>query len=75
MEKEKIERINQLAHKSKTVGLTIEESVEQDKLRKEYIAAWKQSLVSQLENTYIVTPDGKKTKVKRKSEKEKEEKK
>lgn len=70
MEKEKIERINQLAHKSKTVGLTIEESVEQDKLRKEYIAAWKQSLVSQLENTYIVTPDGKKTKVKRKSEKE-----
>ncbi len=75
MEKEKIERINQLAHKSKTIGLTIEESVEQDKLRKEYIAAWKQSLVSQLENTYIVTPDGKKTKVKRKSEKEKEEKK
>lgn len=74
MEKEKIERINQLAHKSKTVGLTIEESVEQDKLRKEYIAAWKQSLVSQLENTYIVTPDGKKTKVKKKSEKEEEKK-
>lgn len=74
MEKEKIERINQLAHKSKTVGLTIEESVEQDKLRKEYIAAWKQSLVSQLENTYIVTPDGKKTKVKKKSEREKENK-
>ena len=74
MEKEKIERINQLAHKSKTVGLTIEESIEQDKLRKEYIAAWKQSLVSQLENTYIVTPDGKKTKVKRKSEKEEEKK-
>lgn len=75
MEKEKIERINTLAHKSKTIGLTIEESVEQDKLRKEYIAAWKQSLVSQLENTYIVTPDGKKTKVKKKSEKKKEEKK
>lgn len=74
MEKDKIERINQLAHKSKTVGLTIEESVEQDKLRKEYIAAWKQSLVSQLENTYIVTPDGKKTKVKKKSEKENENK-
>lgn len=68
MEKEKIDRINELAHKAKTVGLTVEEDIERDKLRKEYLAAWKQSLVGQLENTYIVTPDGEKKKVRRKDE-------
>ena len=32
-------------------------------LRKEYIEAYKRSLVSQLENLYFVEPDGTKTKV------------
>ena len=37
MTKEKIARINELAHKSKTVGLTEAEKTEQQALRKEYI--------------------------------------
>ena len=37
MTKEKIARINELAHKSKTTGLTEAEKAEQQALRKEYI--------------------------------------
>lgn len=69
MTQEKINRINELARKQKTVGLTEEEKQEQFVLRREYIDAFKQSLVSQLENTYIVSPDGTKKKVTAKNEK------
>ncbi len=68
MTQEKIDRINELARKKKTVGLTEEEALEQYALRREYIEGFKQSLVSQLENTYIVEPDGTKRKVKAKNE-------
>jgi len=64
--KEVIARINELAAKNKTVGLTDEELVERDKLRRIYIDSYKASLVGQLENTYIVQPDGTKVKVKHK---------
>lgn len=64
--KEVIARINELAAKNKTVGLTDEELVERDKLRQIYIDSYKANLVSQLENTYIVQPDGTKVKVKHK---------
>ena len=64
--KEVIARINELAAKNKTVGLTDEELVERDKLRRIYIDSYKASLVGQLENTYIVQPDGTKIKVKHK---------
>ena len=40
MEPKKIERINELAKKKKTVGLTPEEKVEQAKLREEYIEGY-----------------------------------
>ena len=40
-----------------------EETAERDRLRQEYIAAYRASLVSQLENTYIVEPDGTKHKL------------
>lgn len=66
MTKEKINRINELAHKSKTVGLTEEEKTEQAALRREYIDSFKASLVSQLENTYIVDEKGNKRKVEKK---------
>lgn len=67
MTEEKIKRINELAHKSKTPeGLTEEEKVEQAKLRREYIDSFKASLTGQLENTYIVRPDGTKEKLERK---------
>ena len=64
--KEVIARINELAAKNKTVGLTDEELAERDKLRRIYIDSCKASLIGQLENTYIVQPDGTKVKVKHK---------
>ncbi len=63
MEQIKIDRINELARKSKTVGLTEEEKREQTELRNEYRRAVTGNLAATLENTYIMTPDGKKTKV------------
>ena len=66
MNEEKIQRINELYRKSKAEGLTEEEKAEQFKLRREYIDSFKNSLIGQLENTYIVSPDGTKTKVTRK---------
>ncbi len=63
MDQKKLDRINQLAHKSKTEGLTPEEKAEQAILRDEYRAAVTGDLRAQLENTYIMTPDGKKRKV------------
>ncbi len=68
MTQEKIDRINELSRKKKTVGLTEEELREQQILRREYIDGFKASLVSQLENTYIVEPDGTKRKVTAKDE-------
>ncbi|MBQ4611365.1 MAG: DUF896 domain-containing protein [Clostridia bacterium] len=63
---EKIRRINELAKKAKEEGLTPEEVQERDALRKEYIAEFRQSLISQLDNTYIVDQQGNKTKLERK---------
>ena len=68
MTKEKIDRINFLARKKKKEGLTESELQEQAVLRREYIESYKQSLISQLENTYILEPDGTKKKVTRKDE-------
>ena len=55
---EVIARINVLAAKAKGEGLTDEELVERDKLRRIYIDSVKASLTGQLENTTIVYPDG-----------------
>ena len=63
---EVIKRINELAAKAKTVGLTEEEIVERDKVRRIYIDSVKASLTGQLEHTTIVYPDGTKKKVERK---------
>ena len=66
MEQKKIDRINELARKAKTVGLTDEETKERDLLRREYIDSFKASLVGQLDNTYILRPDGTKEKLNKK---------
>lgn len=63
---EVIARINELASKNKAEGLTEEELIERDKLRRIYIDSVKGNLIGQLENTYIVQPDGTKIKVKHK---------
>ena len=66
MEQSKIDRINELARLAKERELSEEEKQERDALRKEYIAAWRESTIAVLENTYIQTPDGKKHKLQRK---------
>ena len=53
-----IERINELAHKAKSVGLTEEEKKEQQKLRKEFIANIRMNLKTQLDNIDIQQEDG-----------------
>lgn len=59
MEQSKIDRINFLAKKARTPeGLTEEETAERAALRAEYVAAFKASLVAQLENVVIQEPDG-----------------
>ena len=63
---EVIARINELAAKARQSQLTAEELAERDKLRRMYIDSVKANLVGQLENTYIVYPDGTKKKVERK---------
>ena len=68
MKQKKIDRINELARKKKAEGLTEAELEEQSILRREYVESFKRSLVSQLENTYIVEPDGTKRKVTAKDE-------
>lgn len=68
MEQKKLDRINELAHKQKGEGLTPEEKEEQAILRREYIDSYKRSLVSQLENTYIVDESGNKRKVTKKDD-------
>ena len=66
MEQSKIDRINELARKSKTPeGLTEEERREQAELRSEYIASVKRSLVAQLDHTYLVDEKGNRRPLKR----------
>ena len=64
---EVIARINALAKKAKTEGLTAEETAERDKLRRIYIDSVKANLTGQLNNTYILRPNGTKTKLEKKS--------
>ncbi len=54
MEKEKIQRINELAEKSKETGLTDIEKAEQKALYEEYIAAVRKNFKAQLDNIEIV---------------------
>lgn len=60
MDKKKIERINELTQKKKTVGLTPEELSEQKILRDEYRAAFRASLISELDRIEFVDPADKK---------------
>ena len=58
MDSSKIDRINELYHKSQAVGLTDEEKAEQAALRKEYLAAIRSNLRSNLNNISIKEKDG-----------------
>jgi len=65
MEKEKLNRINELAKKSKTQALTDEEKQEQHELRQEYIKEIRASFGAMLDNTVIQYPDGTKKSLKK----------
>ena len=58
MDNIKIDRINTLAHKAKSVGLTEEEKKEQAELRQEYLASVRNNLRAQLNNVNIKEKDG-----------------
>ena len=58
MEKEKIERINEMARKKKTVGLTVEELEEQAVLRRQYLDEFRESVRGTLDQVYIQQEDG-----------------
>lgn len=58
MDNTKIDRINALANKQKSVGLTEEEKIEQAALRKEYIESIRESLRANLNNISIQEADG-----------------
>lgn len=63
MENSKLNRINELAKLAKERSLSAEELSERDALRREYIAEWREGAKQVLDNTYLVTPDGKKHKL------------
>ncbi len=53
-----IKRINELARKAKTIGLTQEEAEEQQRLRKEYLAAFREGVKQKLDNIILVDEKG-----------------
>ncbi|QUM66008.1 DUF896 domain-containing protein [Staphylococcus delphini] len=58
LSKEKLNRINALANKKKSEGLTEAEAKEQSQLRSEYLEVFRSSFKSQIENTKVIDPDG-----------------
>ena len=73
MTEERIERLNHLARKYRTIGLTDKELEERTALRQEYLEAIRQSLEAQLENTYVMDENGNPQKLKKKEDEEKQE--
>ncbi len=66
MNKKDIDRINELARKKKTVGLTVSELEEQQRLRRQYIDEFKENLKATLDQVYIEREDGSYEKLKKK---------
>ena len=60
-ESERLKRINELAKKAKTVGLTDEEKAERDKLRKEYLLDFRKKVRAQIERIEFVDENGNRT--------------
>lgn len=66
MEKHQVDRINELARKKKTVGLTEDELGEHETLRKQYIREVRENLAAQLDRVYIQQEDGSHKKLEKK---------
>ncbi len=58
MDEKMIKRINELAKKKKSEGLSANEAAEQKALYRSYIDEFKNDLRAQLENIDIKAPDG-----------------
>ncbi|WP_019242187.1 MULTISPECIES: DUF896 domain-containing protein [Bacillus] len=58
LSKDKIARINELAKKSKTTGLTPAEAKEQSKLRSEYLQTFRKSMSDTIEHLKVIDPEG-----------------
>ncbi|MEW9108707.1 DUF896 domain-containing protein [Cytobacillus gottheilii] len=56
--KDKLARINVLANKAKTTGLTEAEAKEQSALRKEYLQTFRSSMFNTLKSVTIIDPEG-----------------
>ena len=70
MEKQKIDRINELARKKKTIGLTEAEAREQTALRREYLDGFRANMEAVLAGVVIQRPDGSKVPLQKKPVKE-----
>lgn len=66
MEKKDIERINELARKKKTVGLTEGEVQEQQRLRQIYLQEFRENMKATLDQVYIERDDGSYEKLRKK---------
>lgn len=66
MTEELLKRINFLAQKSKTEGLTEDEKEEQKNLRMQYIAEFRQGMQNTLDNVYVLDKNGQKKKIQKK---------
>lgn len=58
LSKEKIARINELAKKAKQTGLSETEAKEQTKLRSEYLASLRSSMLNTLSTVKVIDPEG-----------------
>ena len=67
MEKEQIERINELARKKRTVGLTAAELEEQSQLRAQYLKEFRANMIATLESVRVEQEDGSYIPLKKKS--------
>ncbi|MHC0037102.1 DUF896 domain-containing protein [Pseudoneobacillus sp. C159] len=56
--KEKLNRINELAKKAKTTGLSEQEAKEQSRLRREYLEVFRSSMLNTITNVKIIDPKG-----------------
>lgn len=56
---ERVKRLNELAQKSRTVGLTDEEKDEQQRLRQEYVKAFRAGLDGMLDGVFVAVRMGK----------------
>lgn len=55
--KELVQRINELAHKKKSEGLTLEELAEQKELYTIYLASIREQVITQLDASGVTPPD------------------